>query len=134
MSCPHCGSNADQKRADGRCVSCGKIVPKELRAEDSPQPVAPLPMSDVMQTDNIECPEELHGGDIVIFVRAHRQCVLIKRIPPSKVDEIVGPKYVVPDGFCVIAFVKDGGFVGWMEYQQICEQARSPSKPWWKFW
>ena len=30
--CPHCGAKAGQRRADGRCVSCGKQLPEELRA------------------------------------------------------------------------------------------------------
>src|SRR5262249_23575807 len=30
--CPHCGATAQQCRADGRCVSCGKQLPEGLRA------------------------------------------------------------------------------------------------------
>src|SRR5262245_14011823 len=30
--CPHCGVTVRQSRADGRCVSCGKQLPDEMRA------------------------------------------------------------------------------------------------------
>ena len=33
--CPHCGATGRQRRADGRCVSCGKQLPEELRATDT---------------------------------------------------------------------------------------------------
>lgn len=30
--CPHCGSTIQQKRKDGRCSGCGKLLPEEARA------------------------------------------------------------------------------------------------------
>src|SRR5262249_22648188 len=30
--CPHCRRKVRQTRADGRCVSCGELLPEELRA------------------------------------------------------------------------------------------------------
>lgn len=40
--CPHCGSSVRQTRADGRCASCGKLLPEQLRAAPPP-PGEPRP-------------------------------------------------------------------------------------------
>jgi hypothetical protein len=39
--CPHCGSAIQQRRKDGRCSACGKLLPEGLRA-----PLAMTPLLD----------------------------------------------------------------------------------------
>lgn len=38
-TCPYCETTVKQKRSDGRCVSCGKLLPDELRG--TPDPIVP---------------------------------------------------------------------------------------------
>jgi hypothetical protein len=127
MPCPFCSSTAAQKRPDGRCVSCGKLLPEELRGSPDPVPQTPVQSSLMKAGDSIEWYDPLQPGDIVILLQVHQGRFGLKRVTPKEAARIPGPKYIVPAawGSLGLFFTVDG----WEEYHPPAAR-----KPWWRFW
>lgn len=127
MPCPFCSTTAPQKRADGRCASCGKLLPEDLRGSPDPLPRVSVPSSTMKQGDSIEWYDALKPGDIVALLQLHPNRFGLKRLTPVEAAEFPGPKYIVPAqwGSLGIFFTVDG----WEEYHAPLKR-----KPWWRFW
>jgi hypothetical protein len=52
--CPHCGTTIQQRRKDGRCSACGKLLPEAIRA---PLAMTPLLDADIRSYPILEVPE-----------------------------------------------------------------------------
>jgi hypothetical protein len=127
MPCPYCASTAPQKRADGRCSACGKLLPPALRGAPDPIPLVPVPSSRMRAGDSIEWYDELRPGDIVVLLQLHPGRFGLKRVTPAEVAAVPGPKYIVPPDWASLGifFTVDG----WEEYRPA-----PPRRPWWRFW
>jgi hypothetical protein len=80
MACPFCSTTAPQKRPDGRCASCGKLLPEELRGGPDPLPRVSVSSSLMNSGDSIEWYDELRPGDIVVLLQLHRGRFGLKRV------------------------------------------------------
>jgi hypothetical protein len=80
MACPFCSATAPQKRPDGRCASCGKLLPEELRGGPDPLPRVSVSSSLMNSGDSIEWYDELRPGDIVVLLQLHRGRFGLKRV------------------------------------------------------
>ena len=127
MACPFCSTTTLQKRADGRCVSCGNFLPQELRGVPDPLPQVSVYGSLMKPGDSIEWYDALRPGDIVLLLQLHRGKFGLKRITPAEAVDHSGPKYIVPAEWdsLGICFTVDG----WEEYRVPFSR-----KPWWQFW
>jgi hypothetical protein len=131
MTCPHCSSTAPQKRADGRCAACGKLLPKELRGTPEPLPLVGVESSLMKPGDGCEWYDHLEPGDIVVLLQLHQNRFGLKRVTPAEAAILPGPKYIVPPEWDQIGvfFTVDG----WEEYDGRLSEI-AVRKPWWKFW
>jgi hypothetical protein len=124
MACPFCSTTAPQKRNDGRCVACGKLLPGALRGTPDPLPVVAQHCSKLLPGDAVERHGPIRRGDIVVLLQLHPNRFAIKAVTADEAAAYPGPKYLAPTDVVEldVIFVIDG----WEEYR--------PHKPWWKFW
>ncbi len=96
MTCPTCSATVPQKRADGRCVVCGKLLPLDLRGAPDALPRTAVASAKLLAGDIVEMHGLVRRGDIVVLLAVHRERFAIVPVTPTEAATYSGPKYISP--------------------------------------